>query len=254
MFIFLIIDFTFLFPFIKSHNILLNGDATFHFNQVNELRYNIVHNNLWGGSIATYYFNKVGSIAPSFYPNVFLYLWAFFSFIFKPVKSYYCWIIVIVYLTLLISYYSMYNFCKSKSRSFIFSLIYSFTQDFWFSLLHDCNTGEYLAYMLMPMVFLGFYKLVFNKKHSGLLLGISYSLLIYVHFVSVYLCLLIFILIFIAGVIFKKVDFSKKLLINILKTTFLIILLSFWVILPVIINFHYENILFLKVVLGNRFY
>lgn len=186
------------FPYLYTGKIIANSDWLFHASRVEEIYRNLCQGHIFT-YIATTTFHHSGSGSFLFYPTIFFYPWVFLRLFLNPIVSFYIWVMIINWFAFLISYFSMKDFSHSRRISILFSLLYVFNSyriylSFW-------PFGEFVASSILPLVFLSFYRVFFdeNKNLNGRskllnssLLGISMSLLIYTHLVSVIITLEIF--------------------------------------------------------------
>lgn len=196
MLLFLTFSFLMIKNGIQSGKITTGTDWLFHVSRVEQ-----IYQNLKQGSfftfIATDVFNQSGVGTFLFYPNVFLYPWAFFRFLLNPINSFYAWYFLLTFLSFTISYFAMKEF---SNDNLVMAVSFSF--------LYVCNNyrlllgtsvfGEFIASTFLPLCFLGFYELFFRNKKKWYLLSIGLSLIVYSHILSVVITIQLFILNFIS--------------------------------------------------------
>ena len=185
-------------PWITMGKIAENGDWLFHAARVEQIYSNLRHGQFFT-FIATDTFHHSGVGSFIFYPTVFFYPWAFLRFFFNPITAFYLWYGGITLLGLLVSYYSMKAFCNNQNLAFLFAVVYIFNPyrlylGFW-------PLGEFVAASFLPLVFLGFYRVFFERgKIPGYVtLAIGMSLLLLTHLVSVIITIEIFLVILIVA-------------------------------------------------------
>ncbi|WP_289576684.1 hypothetical protein [Limosilactobacillus pontis] len=188
-----------------------NGDWLFHAARVEQIYSNLRHGQFFT-FIATDTFHHSGVGSFIFYPTVFFYPWAFLRFFFNPITAFYLWYGGITLLGLLVSYYSMKAFCNNQNLAFLFAVVYIFNPyrlylGFW-------PLGEFVAASFLPLVFLGFYRVFFERgKIPGYVtLAIGMSLLLLTHLVSVIITIEIFLVILIVAGFF--IGYRKLILQN----------------------------------------
>lgn len=130
----------------------------------------------------------------------------------------------------------MYAFCLNKTRSILFAIIYLVIPYHIFDGAWNQVLGEYIAYTFFPLFFISLYKLIFeNEKIGQYLLPINIALIIYSHFVSVYILFFItLVILFISLILGYK--FSKSRIIAIIKSLIFTSLSVIWIFIPMITN------------------
>lgn len=226
--LFFLLSFLDLYIFFKMNTIFTATDTLFHFSRVQE-----IYNNLKQGSlftwISTQYFQNTGVGSFIFYPDIFLYIWALFKFVFSPIKAFYMWIGLFIFLTYLISFYAMYIFSKNIRRSLFFSLIYTLVPYHLFLGLWNGTLGEFLAYTFLPLVFVGIYQIFWGDSNRWFLLTIGMSLVLYSHLVSAFIIGLFIFIILIWKILISK-SLTKVRLLSFIKAVVFTILTTcpFW--------------------------
>lgn len=233
LFFFLIVSTLMVFPFIRTGNLEITNDGVFHLQRINE-----VYTNLKNGhftSIATHTFSRIGLASFEFYPSVFLYPWAALRFIFKPVTAFYVGCGILFFITLTIAYFSMMRFSnKNLVRSVSFALIYGLSGKY-LTEFAKFQIGEMIAYSFLPIVFLGFYEIVFSNNSKGIItLAIGLTLVAYSHVLTTYLCIMLMIILFVIALLRNFVDCTK--LVSLIKSAVLFLLLAIWQYVPFISN------------------
>ncbi|MDN7145521.1 hypothetical protein QS460_06220 [Liquorilactobacillus mali] len=220
---------------IKSNALVLTSDSSFHLSRVEEIFDNLKEHHFFT-FIAANTFNHTGVGNFLFYPTVFLYPWAFLRFVFNPIMSFYIWYSFFIFLTLIISYYSMRDYSKSTIRSFIFAIIYTICPYHLHLGLYNYVLGEFIAYTFLPLVFLGAYHVFWKDYKKYPLLAIGITLLSYCHILSTYLvCLLLTVLLL--GTLVYKHKLETYRLLSLAKSMALSLILSSFIIIPFIKEF-----------------
>lgn len=204
--IFLLLSFADLYVYFKMNTILLGTDTLFHYSRVQEIYENLKHGAFFTW-ISTRYFQQTGVGSYLFYPDIFLYFWALLKFIFPPVRAFYVWITLLIFLTYVSSFCSMYSYCKQTKKSVLFSLIYTTMPYHLFLGLWNGTLGEFIAYTFLPIAFVGVYHIFWGDKNKWWLLALGMSLVLYSHLVSAFI-----IVMFIGVVIIFKLITSYFLL------------------------------------------
>ena len=221
--------------FIVNGQIALDSDGSFHFSRVEEL-----YQNLKAGSfftfIATHTFHGSGVGTFLFYPAVFLYPWAGLRFIVDPISAFYIWYGAIIFLTLVIAYYSMVNFSKSRLRAYIFALFYTIASYHLYLGIKNYVLGEFIAYMFVPLVMYGFYEVIWGEPKKWPLLAIGTTALLYSHLLSVAMAVDIMTMLLVIGLI-AKTSLTWQRVGALLKSVALAFILGAWVIVPFITDY-----------------
>lgn len=234
MLIFLAISILTFFPVMRLRKIFVYNDGVFHLQRLNEVYLNL--KSCSPTFIASHTFGKMGIASFEFYPSVFLYPWALLRFISKPVTAFYVGYIVIFFVTMVVSYFTMLSYSKGdRVRSIAFALIYGFAGKHITEFM-KFQIGEVIAYTFIPIAFLGFYKLMLTseKKQGGRLLAIGLALIAYSHVLSLYLTVTTMAFIFIVLFLLKKIDIRTFLVC--VKSAILFLLLVGWQLMPFIEN------------------
>ena len=233
VFFFLIVSVLMAFPFIHTGNLEITNDGVFHLQRINEIYANLKSGHFT--SIATHTFSRMGLASFEFYPSVFLYPWAILRFVFKPVTAFYVGWGILIFITLVIAYFSMMRFSnKNLIRSISFALIYGLSGKYLTEFARF-QIGEMIAYSFLPIVFLGFYEIVFNSNSKGIVtLATGLALVAYSHVLTTYLCIMLMIILFVIALLRNFVDHTKLVLL--IKSAILFMVLAVWQYVPFISN------------------
>ena len=225
------------YPKIKTGNILVHSDWSFHGQRAEQIFLNLKRGNFLT-FIATDAFQHTGVGNFLFYPNVFLYPWAVLRLFFKPVTAFYCWYGLIMLMTFIIAYFSMKAFSKRRIAAMVFSL--SYTLGSYHLSLSNAIFGEFIAASFLPLAFWAFYEVLFRDNSKWPWLGIGMSLIIYSHVLSVFITSEIMFAIFIIKLIFDKV--SKKRFLSLSKAVGISVLLTLFITIPYLTDFIGKNV------------
>ena len=225
------------YPKIKTGNILVHSDWSFHGQRAEQIFLNLKRGNFLT-FIATDAFQHTGVGNFLFYPNVFLYPWAVLRLFFKPVTAFYCWYGLIMLMTFIIAYFSMKAFSKRRIAAMVFSL--SYTLGSYHLSLSNAIFGEFIAASFLPLAFWAFYEVLFRDDSKWPWLGIGMSLIIYSHVLSVFITSEIMFAIFIMKLIFDKV--SKKRFLSLSKALGISVLLTLFITIPYLTDFIGKNV------------
>ncbi len=213
----------------------IDSNGSFHFSRVEE-----IYRNLKEGSfftfIATHTFHNSGVGSFLFYPSVFIYPWATLRFIFDPLRAFYVWYGLVMFLTMAIAYYVMFKFSKRRIRAIIFAIFYAISAYHLYLGLRNYVIGEFIAYTFVPLVMYGFYEVVFGDAKKWPLLSMGVALLLYSHLLSTVMAVAIMAVIFIISLICGRIP-DKVRWSALAKSVGLALLLSAWMIYPFITDY-----------------
>lgn len=225
------------YPKIKTGNIEVYSDWSFHGLRAEQIFLNLKRGNFLT-FIATDAFQHTGVGNFLFYPTVFLYPWAVLRLFFKPVTAFYCWYGLIMLMTFIIAYFSMKAFSKRRIAAMVFSL--SYTLGAYHLYLSTAVFGEFIAASFLPLAFWAFYETLFRNDSKWPWLGIGMSLIIYSHVLSVFITSEIMFVIFVLKLIFDKI--SKKRFLALTKAAGLSFMLNLFIIVPYLTDFIGKNV------------
>lgn len=238
--IFIIISFVllsgiFIYALLKSGHYQLMADSSFHLSRANEIYQNLKHGGLFT-FIATHCFSQSGVGTFLFYPSVFIYPLALLRFIFNPITSIWLWVGMFLFLTLLISFYSMLSFSKRNyRRSYFFAIIYTIVPYHLYLGIWNGTLGEFIAYTFLPLVFLGLYKILWENSDKWYILTVGMTLVSYSHILSLYISFGLCLALFILKLMFSSIN--KQQFVSLLKAAIVTILLTLWQFIPFITDY-----------------
>lgn len=188
--------------------------------------------------------NGYGYGSGLFYPNLFLYFPAMLRFLGLGLSaSYKIFLIIVIFLTIISSYFSTKYIFKSRYASIIASTLFVTSQTFITNAYLRCAVGETLAAIFLPIVIAALYNIIYEKFSKPWILIFGFLGLIYCHTISLFLAGLIFT--FILTVNCKTVLFSQnlpkyyglKVLIKLFMAAIIVLLLSISYWLPMLEQF-----------------
>lgn len=237
---FAMLSIIFIYALLKSKHYLLMADSSFQLSRANEIYQNLKSGNMFT-FIATHCFSQSGVGTFLFYPSIFIYPLALLRFVFNPITSLWVWIGMFLFLTLLISFYSMLSFSKENyKRSYIFAIVYTIVPYHLYLGIWNGTFGEFIAYTFLPLVFLGLYEILWENYNKWYILTIGMTLVCYSHILSIYisfgLCLIIFILKLILS------EINKKQFLSLFKAALTTTILTLWQFVPFITDYLGKNI------------
>lgn len=156
------------------------------------------------------------------------------------INSFYVYLILLNFISLWIAYMTSFYFflsvqkessvSKIKLMAMVFSILFVFSQYRLVCIFTRFALGEMVAFSFLPLVFVGFYDILFQKGEKFYWLIVGLTLIAYTHLLS--LELLFFVLLFFFLVHIRQMTKEKWLLL--LKSAGLTILLTAASLLPII--------------------
>lgn len=226
-------------PFFLVGQLGVHSDWSFHAARVQQIYLNLKQGRLFT-YIGTNTFSQIGSGNFLFYPYVFLYPWALLKFIFAPITAYlvYAWLILLA--TGLIAFFCMQSFSKGNTKqSLLFALIYLIAPYHLYLLFSNYVLGEAIAYTFIPIVLLGMYRLLYDKK--WVMLAIGMTLMAYSHYVSMFISVEVCLLMLICYWVTNK-EIRLKEFVDLAKAIVLFLLLSLWQFIPLITDYVHQDL------------
>lgn len=217
----------------QTHSLYAWSDWSFHVSRVEEIYQNLKSGQLFT-YIATRTFSKTGVGSFLFYPYFFFYPWALLRFIASPVNAFYGWYLLMALMTVYLSYFSMKRFSRECLPSLIFALLYTFTP--YRIYLGTAVFGEFIAVTFLPLVFLGYYEVLFRDQKKWYYLAIGGALVAYAHLVSIMLILEFFLIIFLIK-LFSDHDLELSRFLRLLLSGLICLVLILPIIVPFITDF-----------------
>ncbi|CUS25893.1 hypothetical protein FC70_GL000715 [Paucilactobacillus oligofermentans DSM 15707 = LMG 22743] len=201
--LFLLISTIMMIPFYLKNELISGYDMQFHLNRINELYNHLLHGS-WFSFGSVYSFNGVGTPTELVYPSLFIYPFAIIRlFIKNPIAATYMGIQLIIFLSMIISFITGMKFWNgNKTKSIIFSVMYSASAHMFQLLFVGFSFGEVTASIFLPLVVYGTYSIFFEKSKNWLYLVVGMTGTVYNHVLSVALfSFVVFIIIVVAAVV-----------------------------------------------------
>lgn len=234
-------------PFLLNKGIYVQDDFSFHRVRL-ESYYGAVISNNFFPKIFQNMANGYGYAADLFYPSILLYPYAILRMLgFSYLGSYNGYMLLICIATFVSAYFSAKPFFKKDNPSLLFAIIYVTSTYRLLDQFVRGALGETLSFVFLPMVFLGLYRIFYQEdsKNGWVILGVSMALLIHAHFITAYFVVIAIGIMLIFQLFLKRL--TKYRLLEFLKATVLGLLLSAYILLPILeqnlhIDFNYiEN-------------
>lgn len=183
---------------------------------------------------------EFGYASPLFYCDLFFYPFAFLYFLGVPlIICYKIMQIVIAIATSIIVYVLSKKVFRKDTTSLLIVALYMLSNYRFCDVYYRCAMGELLAFMILPLAIYAIYKVLYLRKNSFILLGVSFSLLVMSHLITSVLLAIIFLFFIVVFIIkhIKERNVIKDCLITISKATIIGLLLCSWFILPMVEQF-----------------
>lgn len=234
-------------PFFLEKAIYIQDDFSFHRVRL-ESYYGAVISNNFFPKIFQNMANGYGYAADLFYPSILLYPYAILRMLgFSYLSSYNGYMLLICIATFVSAYFSTKPFFKKDRTSLLFAIVYATSTYRLLDQFVRGALGETLAFIFLPIIFLGLYRIFYQEdnKNGWVILGVSMALLIHAHFITAYFVVIAIGIMVIFQFFFKRL--TKYRLLEFLKATVLGVLLSAYILLPILeqnlhIDFNYiEN-------------
>lgn len=239
IFIFIIISLLFVLPMLITQS--ANDDFLTHVSRLYNLSLSFKNGNFNPYMYETCY-NNFGYPFGIFYPDTFLKPFSFLCYLGIP--EYYCMIImlfVINFFTLFVPYY-LFSKCKINKANIISIIYFLYPYRFW-DYYKRCSLGELLAFIFIPLIIYGIYK-IFKENKNSFTLFLGMWGLIHSHILSVFMTTIILIIFYTCNIkqIKNELNILKYTIINAIIT----LATSIDVILPIleaqiIENLRYES-------------
>lgn len=237
-FSFLTLSIIFLVPIIYNHSILFSGDDySFHLSRTYSLYDSFVHHHF----LPTFDYNSFNSRATIFnifYPYVMTTLpIVIFRFIIGNwLYSFYLFFMLSSFLTSFISYRLFNKLANNVVASYLFSILYTFSQYRIINAYVRFDLGEYMALTFVPLVLLELEIIIQKKDYSKwFLIPIGMAGIIYSHLLTG----LTISIVILVRLLFSWYQVNWKTILAIIKSIILTILLTLYQTIPIIEQFTY---------------
>lgn len=216
-------------------NYLIGGhDLGFHLNRIESMFIDI-QSGTFPVKIQSAWLNGYGYPVGVFYGDLLLYIAVFMRFMgFSIQTSYHIWVIVVNLITTFISYYSFKRLFNSSNMGLAGAAIYVLSLYRLENLYSRAAVGEYCAMIFFPMILVGMYEILKDKREKKylpvtLLLAFGLSGVIHSHILS---CVIVVGFILLSCVIFIKRVLKPKVFFRLVSVVMITLLLSLDFIVP----------------------
>lgn len=177
-----------------------------------------------------------GYASPLFYCDLFLYP---FALLYKQgvglIVAYKLMLLFMALLTSTIAFVVTKKIFKKQITPYVLTTIYMFSNYRFVNVVSRAAVGEIFAMAFIPLVLYAIYKLLVLKQNCGILLGVSFSLLVLSHVLSTVIMCMLFLIFLIAFCIKER---NKKEIITMFKSLLVGVitglLLTAWYLFPMI--------------------
>lgn len=207
-------------------------DLTFHLSRIEAIKEGLI---LGDFPIRIYplYLNDYGYANGIFYPDLFLYIPAIFCILgLNVIVSYKLFILICTICTAISMYWCVKEIFKSKNAAIISMFLYTLSSYRIADVYIRAALGEVLAFIFLPIVILGVYKIVYSDYRKWYILTIGFTGLLLSHIISSELAFIYIAIIIVVNI--KRLVKEKKRIIYLAIATAATILLSAFFLFPML--------------------
>lgn len=213
-------------------NMSRGHDLAFHLSRISAIKDNLKLG-IIGGSIYPNYLGGYGYGNPLFYPDIFLYIPAFLSYLgLSVITSYKIFLLLISFISALSMYICVKGICGNKKSAVISSVLYSFASYRLVDMFTRAALGETLAFAFAPLIIYGIYEIIEGDPKKYYILVIGMSGLILSHLISTYLIGIILVILCLINI--KKFIGEKRRIGYLSLAALITILLTSFYIFPML--------------------
>lgn len=175
-------------------------DSPFHLQRIEALAAEMKLGNFFP-RIYTTLLEGNGYASPMFYGDLFLTIPAFlFGWCGVSITDSFALFIALVFVFTVVSMYlCTYSITKSEKAAFCGSIMYGLSSYLCTDLIHRCALGESQAFIFLPVVFLGFYHIMFGEMRKWYFLPIGLAAMLRCHTLSAVMTVVALLLMFIVS-------------------------------------------------------
>lgn len=213
-------------------NISRGHDLAFHLSRISAIKDNLKLG-IIGGYIYPNYLGGYGYGNGLFYPDLFLYIPAFLSYLgLSVITSYKIFLLLISFCSASIMYICVNGIGKNKKSALISSFIYGFASYRLVDMFTRAALGETLAFVFAPLVIYGMYKIIYDDYKKFYILTIGMSGLILSHLISTYLIGIVLVILCLVNI--KKLFKEKKRILYLIIAALSTLCLTAYFIFPML--------------------
>lgn len=169
--------------FIKSGQLFVTDDRTFHIERFEEAFLSLKHG-YWYPYISTFSFLRIGQAINSFYPPFITTIYAVIRLLVKsPILTIYILIALEQFAGLAVAYYSGRKILDSWKRAYLFAILLRFSSYIVYNDFSRFDVGESWGLVFLPLSFCGLFIIIAKNsyKKGCLMLAIGLTLQTYNH-------------------------------------------------------------------------
>lgn len=211
--------------FFKNQAIVQGHDLNFHLKRILGVVDNI--NILKTSPIYYNYLNHFGYGNGLFYPDIFLYIPALiYKLGFSIIDSYKIFILIINLLSILSIRICLKNIIKNEKNTNIGMVLYALSSYRFTDMYTRAALGESLAFIFLPLIILGLYKIFYENEKQGYYLAIGLIGLMLSHVITTYI--MIYVIVIFSIINYKCLKDKKRLKELIINIVFSMLITSFF--------------------------
>lgn len=213
-------------------NISRGHDLAFHLSRISAIKDNLKLG-IVGGYIYPNYLGGYGYANGIFYPDLFLYIPAFLSYLgLSVITSYKIFLLIISFASICAMYICVKGISKNKKNAIISSFIYGFASYRLVDMFTRAALGETIAFVFAPIVIYGMYEIIYGDYKKFYILTLGMSGLILSHLISTYLVAIVLVIMCLVNV--KKFWQEKKRILYLVFAALATLCLTVYSIFPML--------------------
>lgn len=213
-------------------NMSRGHDLAFHLSRISAIKDNLKLG-IVGGYIYPNYLGGYGYGNGLFYPDLFLYIPAFFSYLgLSVITSYKLFLLLISFCSVGAMYICVKGISKNKKSALISSFIYGFASYRLIDMFTRAALGETLAFVFAPIIIYGMYEIIYGDYKKFYILTIGMSGLILSHLISTYLIGIVLAIMCLVNI--KKLFKEKKRILYLVLAALATVCLTAYFIFPML--------------------
>lgn len=213
-------------------NMSRGHDLAFHLSRISAIKDNLKLG-IVGGYMYPNYLGGYGYGNGLFYPDLFLYIPAFFSYLgLSVITSYKLFLLLISFCSVGAMYICVKGISKNKKSALISSFIYGFASYRLIDMFTRAALGETLAFVFAPIIIYGMYEIIYGDYKKFYILTIGMSGLILSHLISTYLIGIVLVIMCLVNI--KKLFKEKKRILYLVLAALATVCLTAYFIFPML--------------------
>ncbi len=213
-------------------NISRGHDLAFHLSRISAIKDNL-ELGILGGYIYPNYLGGYGYANGLFYPDLFLYIPAFFSYLgLSVITSYKIFLLLISFASIGTMYVCVKGISKNKKAAIISSFVYGFASYRLVDMFTRAALGETLAFVFAPIIIYGMYEIIYGDYKKFYILTLGMSGLILSHLISTYLIAIVLVIMCLVNI--KEFWKEKKRIIYLIFAALATLCLTAYFIFPML--------------------